>query len=102
MPNRVFTDFNKLRQETNDLIDRGQVRVHIHARKSHPELSEFEQVATVRFGGTPRPDRNRGPSKGVYLCWARLPRHGLCRGVFCIEEIGGGSIVLVTTAFRES
>lgn len=99
MSNRVFTDFNKLRQETNDLIDRGRVRVHSHARESHPELSELEQIAVVRYGGRPRLDRDRGPSEGVYVCWARLPTLGLCRAVFCIEQIPGGDVVLVITAF---
>lgn len=102
MTNRVYTDLNKLRKETNDLIDRGRVRIHRHARESHPELSELEQIGVVRYGGRPRPDRDRNLSEGVYVCWARLAGHGLCRAVFCIEEDPSGGVVLIITAFVET
>lgn len=101
MPNRVYTDLSKLRRDVNDLIDRGQVRVHRHARRSHPELTELEQIAVVRYGGRPRPDRGRSESEGVYVCWATLSRHGVCRGVFSVEVGEGGDIVLVITAFAD-
>lgn len=101
MPNRVYSDKNELRKKVNDLIDRGGVRVHQHARRSHPELSELEQIAIVRYGSEIRDDKNRRTSEGVYVCWARLPIHGLCRAVFCIEETAGGEFVLIITAFQE-
>ena len=101
MPNRVYTDFNELRRQVNDLIDRRKVRVHRHARKSHPEISELEQIAIVRYGGPIRPDKDRNLSEGVYLCWATLQTLGRCRGLFCIEETSGGDLVLIITAFQE-
>jgi hypothetical protein len=101
MPNRVYTDITKLRVEVNRLIDQGRVRIHIHANKSHPELTEIEKVAIVRYGTRTRPDSRRKPSEGVYVCWATRPRVGLCRGVFCVEETLGGDMVLVITAFPE-
>lgn len=102
MANRVYSDLNQLRKDTIDLIDRGRVRIHRHARESHPELSELEQIGVVRYGSRPKPDRGRGLSEGVYVCWARLPRHGLCRAVYCIEEGPGGGVVLIITAFVET
>lgn len=101
MPNKVYTNLGELRKEINDLIDRGRVRVHRHGRKSHPELTELEQIGVVRYGGSIRPDRSRKASEGVYVCWARLPSQGLCRGVFCVEESIGDDIVLIITAFQE-
>jgi hypothetical protein len=101
MPNRVYTDLTKLRKDTNDLIDQGRVRVHDHARRKHPELSELEQILIVRYGSGDKPDRNRRPTDGIYVCWARLPSSGLCRGVFCIEESPGGDLVLIISAFQE-
>lgn len=101
MPNQVYSDLNELRRRTNDLIDQGRVRVHYHARESHPELSEFDRIAVVRYGGKIQPSRGRDPSEGVYVCWAMHPSFGLCRGVFCIEESGGGEIVLIITVFVE-
>jgi hypothetical protein len=101
MPNKVYTNLHELRKEVDDLIDRGRVRVHLHARKSHPELSEDEQIGIVRYGSAIQSARDRPLSDGVYVCWARLPYHGLCRAVFCIEQTGGGDILLVITAFRE-
>jgi hypothetical protein len=101
MPNRVYQDLNKLRTETNGLIDRGGVRVHRHARIQHPELSELEQIAVVRYGGAIKFDEKRPQSDGVYVCWSRLPGPGLCRGVFSIVEGLNGDLVLVITAFQE-
>jgi hypothetical protein len=101
MTNRAYTDFAELRRVTVELIDAGRVRVHKHAQESHPELSEVEQIAVVRYGSQPRLDRKRDPSAGVYVCWAQLPGRGLCRGVFCIEQTGARDVVLVSTAFVE-
>jgi hypothetical protein len=101
MPNRVYTDLDELRKKVNDLIDRGKVRVSLHARKSHPELSEEEQIGIVRYGSAIQFDHNRPSSDGVYICWARLPNRGLCRAVFCVEETEGGDLVLIITAFQE-
>jgi|SRR5579859_3868395 len=101
MPNKVYSDLDELRKQVNDLIDRGRVRVHHHARQSHPEISEFERIAIIRYGGPIRPDSSRKPSEGVYLCWATLRTHGRCRGVFCVEEGAGSETVLIITAFRE-
>lgn len=101
MPNKVYSDLAELRKEANTLIDLGRVRVHKHARKSHPELDEVEQIAVVRYGGKIKADRDRAPYEGVYLCWAILPSHGLCRAAFCVESGPGGDHLLVITAFRE-
>lgn len=101
MPNQVYSDFTKLRKETNDLIDQGRVRVLRHARDSHPELSDLDRIAVVRYGRKIQPDRSRNPSEGVYVCWAKHPTHGLCRGVFCIEDSGRGEVVLIITVFVE-
>ena|SRR5580693_5622930 len=101
MANRVFPDMDKLRSEVNDLIDKGRVRVHPHARSSHPELSSIEQVAIVRYGGRPSPDRNPPLSHGIYICWATLPLGRRARAVFCVEGQLQGEIVVVITAFEE-
>ena len=101
MPNRVYSDLAQLRTEVNQLIDQGRVRVHQHARKAHPELSEIEQVAIVRYGGIIRRDKARDPGQGVYVCWGYLPSRGLCRAVFCVHRDGERDLVLIITAFRE-
>jgi hypothetical protein len=101
MPNRVYSNFTQLRKDTNQLIDRGRVKVHQHARDSHPELTEIEQIGIVRYGGTIQPDKNRDPTDGVYVCWARLPSRGLCRAVFCIQADPEADIVLIITAFEQ-
>lgn len=101
MPNRVYTDLRRLRRDTNDLIDRGQVRVRRHARRSHPELTELEQIGAVRYGGSIKADSERPKGDGVYVCWSRLPGRGLCRAVFCIEIGPTDDVVLVITAFEE-
>ena len=101
MPNRLFSDLTQLRREVNNLIDSGRFRVHKHARASHPELSESEQITVVRYGGAIKPDRNRDPKDGVYVCWASLASHGLCRAAFCVESDARGDTVLVITAFPE-
>lgn len=101
MANRVYPDMKKLRTDVNDLIDNGRVRVHIHARSSHTELSAIDQIAIVRYGGQPKPDRDSPPSDGVYLCWSTLPNGRLGRAVFCVESTMHGDAVLVITAFEE-
>lgn len=101
MANRVYTDLKKLRNETNDLIDQGRVRVHRHARGAHPELKALEQIAVVRYGGTIKADHQRPKSDGVYLCWCDVSGTGLCRAVFCVEEHSTGDVVVVITAFKE-
>ena len=101
MPNRVYPDLNKLRVEVNDLIDRGQVVVHHHARKSHPEFTDVERIAVVRFGGRIQRDRSRRTEEGVYVCWAQLPSHGLCRAVFCVGADLEGDYLLIITVFGE-
>jgi hypothetical protein len=101
MPNRIFTDLSDLRTVVNSLIDQGKVRVHRHAKDKHPELSDIERIAIVRYGGRMRPDRKRAASEGVYVCWATRPLLGLCRAVLCVEEEEGGDSVLIITAFPE-
>ena len=101
MANRVYPDMKKLRTDVNDLIDRSRVRVHPHARSSHPELSPIEQIAIVRYGGQPKPDRERPPTDGVYVCWGTLPGGRLGRAVFSVEVTSQGDFVLVITAFEE-
>jgi hypothetical protein len=101
MANRVYPDMKKLRAEVNDLIDKGRVRVHPHARTNHPDLSSLEQIAIVRYGTRTKPDRDRPASDGVYVCWATLPGRRLCRAVFCVEQLQPGENVLVITAFED-
>lgn len=101
MANRVYPDMDQLRTEVNALIDQGKVRVHKHAKSKHPELSELEQIAVIRYGSRPKPDRDRPASDGVYVCWGKLPDDRLCRGVFCVEQVQAALSVLVITAFEE-
>jgi hypothetical protein len=101
MPNRVYQNFEELRQDVNSLIDSGRVLVHHHARESHSEFSDVERIAVVRYGGQPKADRSRPAKDGVYVCWGRLEGHGLCRGVFCVEETDTAAQVLVITVFHQ-
>jgi len=101
MPNRVYTDLSQLRRDTNDLIDRGRVRVHHHARSKHPEFTDVERIAVVRYGGRISFDRSHARSEGRYVCWGRLEGHGLCRAVFCMEEQPSGDLVIVISGFVE-
>lgn len=101
MPNRVYTDLDKLRSDVNGLIDRRRVRIHHHAKLKHPEFTDVERIAVVRYGGRIRADQERARAEGVYLCWAILPSLGLCRTVFCIEERPLEGLVLIISVFRE-
>ena len=101
MSNRVYTDLRALRRDVEELIDAMRFRVTFHARTDHPELAEEDKVAVVRFGGRDRIDRDRQASSGVYLCWAKHPVHGLCRGVYRIWEGPNGALVVIITAFPE-
>jgi hypothetical protein len=92
---------DELRSEVNSLIDKGRVRVHPHARSSHPELSSIEHIAIVRYGGRPKPDRNRPLTDGVYVCWATLPSGMRARAVFFLEGQLPGDIAVVITSFEE-
>src|SRR5205809_4132711 len=99
--NRVFTDMDKLRQAVNDLVGQGRHRIIHHAREAHPEFSDLDRVEVVRWGGRDKPDRKRDPSDGVYLCWLKHPRHGLCRGVYAIEQTPGGEILYIISVMPE-
>lgn len=101
MPNRLYTDLNKLRRDTNDLIDQGRVRVHQHAKKQHSEFSDFERIQVVRLGGTIQFDQTTPQTSGRYVCWSFLSPHGLCRAVFVIEEHPGGDLVLIISVFSD-
>lgn len=101
MSNRVYHDLKQARTDVENLIDQGRVRVHLHARRTHPEMKVEEQVAIVRYGGPIKPDQGRDPTEGVYVCWADLPGLGLCRAAFCVEETRQGPIVLVITGFQD-
>ena len=92
---------DKLRQAVNDLIGQGRYRIIHHARKAHPEFSDLDRVEVVRWGGRDKPDRKRDPSDGVYLCWLQHPRHGLCRGVYAIEQTPGGEILYIISVMPE-
>lgn len=101
MSNRVYADFRRLRRDVEALIDAMHFRVTFHARTQHPELSAEDKLAVVRFGGRDQPDRDRPLAHGVYLCWARHPTYGLCRGVYCIREEPGEGYAVIITAFPE-
>ena len=101
MPNRVYADMKKLRHDTEALIDQTRYRITTHARATHAELPETAKLAVVRLGSKDKPDAKRGPKDGVYLCWARHPTFGLCRGVYAIEDTSTGPIVVVISAFKE-
>jgi hypothetical protein len=101
MTNRVNPDMDELRADVNVLIDKNRVRVHPHARSSHSELSSIEQLAIVRFDGRPKPDRDRPPSDGVYVCRGTLPNGRPGRAVSCVENTIHGDSVFVITAFEE-
>lgn len=100
MGNRVYDDPAGARQEAEKLIDANRYRLTDHARFDHPELSEWEKVAVVRYGGRDKLDEQRDPEEGVYLCWAKI-RGTLCRGVYAVEETSQGPILVVITAFPE-
>ncbi len=101
MSNRVYSDLRELRRDVQALLDARRFRITHHAREEHSELSDEDRVAVVRYGGRDAPDRDRPLSHGVYLCWARHPVHGLCRGVYCVREEPGGGLVVIITAFPE-
>lgn len=98
--NRVFEDLQKLRSEKKRLIESRLYRVSRHAGEKHPELTDEERVAVVLLGTGDRLDRNREPTDGVYVCWASLPVHGLCRGVYCVVQ-SDRSYLKIITAFPE-
>ena len=99
--NRVFTDMGKLRQAVNDLVDQGRYRVIHHAREAHPEFSDTDRALVVRWKSRDKPDEKRNPSDGVYLCWLRHPRYGLCRGVYAIEETPTGDLLDIISVMPE-
>lgn len=100
MVNRVFEEPAGARDEAERLIDVGRYRLTDHAQRDHPELPEWDKVATVRHGGRDQLDKNREPEDGVYVCWATI--HGtLCRGVYAIEETRYGPLLVIITAFPE-
>jgi hypothetical protein len=101
MPNRVYTNLTKLRTEVEKLIDQGRVRVLRHARETHPELTEIEQIAIVRYGGPIQRDKTRDPAEGVYVCWGGLASVGPYRAVFCVSNESEADVVLIITAFQE-
>lgn len=100
MGNRVFDDPGDARQEAERLIDAGRYRLTDHAQVDHPELSEWQKVAVVRFGGRDKLDQNRDPEDGVYVCWAKIEGR-VCRGVYAIEETSLAEILVIITAFPE-
>ena len=100
MGNRVFDDPEDARAEAERLIDDGRFRLTDHAREDHPELSESDKIAVVRYGGHDQPDADRDPDEGVYVCWAKIDGT-LCRGVYCVEETGLAPILVIITAFPE-
>ena len=101
MANRAFRDLQELRRTAERLIDEGRFRISAHARVEHPQLTEMDKLEIVRFGGRDRLDAKRPAADAVYVCWARHPLHGLCRGVYAIEQLPSGDLVVVITAFKE-
>ncbi len=101
MVNRVFRDLAELRRTVEELIDAGRYLISSHARLDHPDVGELDKLSIVRYGGRDRPDSKRPAADGVYLCWAQHPVHGLCRGVYAIEQIHSGDLIVVITAFKE-
>lgn len=85
------------------LIDQGRYRLTVHAQRDHPEISDVEKVAVVRYGANDKPDSQRPPGAGVYLFWARHPVHGVCRAVYAIEAGAqpDQDILVLITAFPE-
>ena len=102
MTNKVYTSNEELARDKVRHIEQGRFRVSRHAGEKHPELTDVERAAIVRYGTGDKPDRERPASAGVYLCWATLPTHGVCRAVFCIEETSSGTVLKIITAFPES
>lgn len=100
MANRIYRDMRVLRRDVEALIDANRIRITEHARTRHPELTDTDRIAIVRWGTLPKPDEDRPLTDGVYVCWLNHPRLGRCRGCFCVEEHGGVA-VLIITAFRE-
>jgi hypothetical protein len=101
MGNRVYDDSGAIRRAVQRLVDERRVRLTLHAKHDHPELSEEDKVAMVRNGAGDRLDSKRPSEDGVYVCWARHPEHGLCRIVYAIEEADDGLRLVIITAFRE-
>lgn len=71
----------------------GRYRLSDHAQTDHPDLSEWEKVAVVRYGGRDQHDKNRDPQDGVYVCWATMDGT-LCRGVYAIEKTSYGPLLV--------
>ena len=101
MGNRHYDDMARLRQDVEALIDAGRYRLTVHAQLGHPELAPGDKVAVVRHGGGDKPDADAPASQPKYLCWARLPHHGLCRAVYAIQDSLTGDLVVIITAFPE-
>ncbi|MBI4416785.1 MAG: hypothetical protein HY557_07370 [Euryarchaeota archaeon] len=99
--NRIFTDMVELRGAVEALLEQRRFRVTEHARTAHPEFSDVDRLAIVRWGGQDTPDRDRDPSEGIYLCWAQHPRHGLCRAVYAIETTSRGDILVIISVMPE-
>lgn len=87
--------------EKRRLLRAGWFRIARHARQAHPELTDAERVAVVLHGGRDRLDRDASRAAPRYVCWAHLPRHGRCRGVYVIEEDATGRVLTIITAFPE-
>ncbi|MBI4393563.1 MAG: hypothetical protein HY556_07185 [Euryarchaeota archaeon] len=101
MGTRVFRNMRELRAKVRRVCEADRVVLSLHARRTHPELLQRDKIDVVRYGERDRPAANRPPDSGVYVCWTRLRRHGLCRGVYAIVRSGHEEFVLVITAFPE-
>lgn len=103
MVTRRYDDPRTLRRRVEELVDAEPPRVRVtrHAREAHPEFSDLDRIAIVRWGGQDQPDRDRPSSDGVYLCWANHPTFGRCRACYAIEETTTGDILVIVSVFPE-
>jgi hypothetical protein len=68
MGERYYDDMEALRRDVTRLIAAGRYRLTHHAQNSHPELSELDKLAIIRYGGRDRLDARANPSSPRFMC----------------------------------
>lgn len=101
MGNRAFADMAALRKEVIRLVGEGRIRWTVHAQFDHPEIPQVDKLAIVQWGGADQPNERARPGEPSYVCWARHPVHGLCRGVYAVVDTKHGPYVRIITVFKE-